>query len=160
MRYDLSLRHDLSLERQIVSNFMFWLHDVSLRLNGTLGARFVTPSPAPLSFLPHPPPLPALSSSSLPSSVFLAPLPLPPPLCIGSCGRRNYGLLRRETRDVKSSPSAAWSRSECSHACFTLEFLPVSPKGGRVCLVSPPCLESRGCHLIPLCYLLSCSSAG
>ena len=23
----------------------------------------------------------------------------------------------------------------------------------------PPCLESQGCHLIPLCYLLSCSSA-
>ena len=34
-----------------------------------------------------------------------------------------------------------------------------SPKGGRGCLMSPPCLESRGCHLIPLCYLLSCSSA-
>ena len=25
--------------------------------------------------------------------------------------------------------------------------------------MSPPCLESQGCHLIPLCYLLSCSSA-
>ena len=33
------------------------------------------------------------------------------------------------------------------------------PKGGRGCLMSPPCLESLGCHLIPLCYLLSCSSA-
>ena len=33
------------------------------------------------------------------------------------------------------------------------------PKGGRGCLMSPPCLESQGCHLIPLCYLLSCSSA-
>ena len=32
------------------------------------------------------------------------------------------------------------------------------PKGGRGCLMSPPCLESQGCHLIPLCYLLSCSS--
>ena len=32
-------------------------------------------------------------------------------------------------------------------------------KGGRGCLMSPPCLESQGCHLIPLCYLLSCSSA-
>ena len=29
----------------------------------------------------------------------------------------------------------------------------------RGCLMSPPCLESQGCHLIPLCYLLSCSSA-
>ena len=25
--------------------------------------------------------------------------------------------------------------------------------------MSPPCLESQGYHLIPLCYLLSCSSA-
>ena len=33
------------------------------------------------------------------------------------------------------------------------------PKGGQGCLMSPPCLESQGCHLIPLCYLLSCSSA-
>ena len=31
-------------------------------------------------------------------------------------------------------------------------------KGGRGCL-SPRCLESQGCHLIPLCSLLSCSSA-
>ena len=34
-----------------------------------------------------------------------------------------------------------------------------APKGGRGCLMSPPCLESQGCHLIPLCFLLSCSSA-
>ena len=41
-------------------------------------------------------------------------------------------------------------------------FLKVSlnpPKGGWGCLISPPCLESQGCHLIPLCCLLSCSSA-
>ena len=37
--------------------------------------------------------------------------------------------------------------------------VPFPPKGGRGCLMSPPCLESQGCHLIPLCYLLSCSSA-
>ena len=35
----------------------------------------------------------------------------------------------------------------------------VPPKGGRGCLMSPPCLESQDCHLIPLYYLLSCSSA-
>ena len=33
------------------------------------------------------------------------------------------------------------------------------PKGRRGCLMSPSCLESLGCHLIPLYYLLSCSSA-
>ena len=42
-----------------------------------------------------------------------------------------------------------------SHCCGTQ--LPL--KGGRGCLMSPPCLESQGCHLIPLCYRLSCSSA-
>ena len=26
-------------------------------------------------------------------------------------------------------------------------------------VMSLPCLESQGCHLIPLCYRLSCSSA-
>ena len=29
-------------------------------------------------------------------------------------------------------------------------------KGGRGCLMSPPCLKSQGCHLLPLYYLLSC----
>ena len=33
------------------------------------------------------------------------------------------------------------------------------PKGGLGCLMSPPCLKSQGCHLIPLYYLLSCCSA-
>ena len=35
----------------------------------------------------------------------------------------------------------------------------VCPKGGRGCPMSLPCLESQGCHLVPLYYLLSCSSA-
>ena len=34
-----------------------------------------------------------------------------------------------------------------------------APKGGWGCLMSPPCLESQGCHLIPLYYLFSCFSA-
>ena len=29
-------------------------------------------------------------------------------------------------------------------------------KAGRGCLLSSSCLESQGCHLIPLSYLLSC----
>ena len=29
------------------------------------------------------------------------------------------------------------------------------PKGGRGCLMSSPCLESQGCHLIPLSFFLS-----
>ena len=33
------------------------------------------------------------------------------------------------------------------------------PEEGRGCLMPPPCLESQGCHLISLYYLLSCSSA-
>ena len=33
---------------------------------------------------------------------------------------------------------------------------PPHPQAGRGCLMSPSCLESQGCHLIPLSYLLSC----
>ena len=33
------------------------------------------------------------------------------------------------------------------------------PKGGRVLLMSPACLESQGCHLTPSFYLLPCYSA-
>ena len=33
------------------------------------------------------------------------------------------------------------------------------PKGGQGCLITPPCLESQGCHLIPLYCLLSRFSA-
>ena len=32
----------------------------------------------------------------------------------------------------------------------------IPPKGGWGCLMSPSCLESQGCHLIPLSYLLAC----
>ena len=34
-----------------------------------------------------------------------------------------------------------------------------NPEGRPGCLMSLPCLESRGCHLIPFDYLLSCFSA-
>ena len=44
------------------------------------------------------------------------------------------------------------------HSCFVVVYFFRTPKGGREYLMSPPCLESQGCHLIPLCYLLSCSS--
>ena len=66
-----------------------------------------------------------------------------------------------------------FSRSIIGHAaklyvCFDIVFINFWPKkislifppnGGRECPMSPPCLESQGCHLIPLCYLLSRSSA-
>jgi len=32
------------------------------------------------------------------------------------------------------------------------------PKGSRECLISLLCLESQGCQLIPLSYLISCFS--
>ena len=48
-------------------------------------------------------------------------------------------------------------QSHLTMSTISTELLP--PKGGRGCLMSPPCLESQGCHLDPLCYLLSCSSA-
>ena len=52
--------------------------------------------------------------------------------------------------------------------CFDLVFINFGPKkmslifprkGGRGCPMSPPSLESQGCHSIPPYYLLSCSSA-
>ena len=46
-----------------------------------------------------------------------------------------------------------------SSVCIDTVTLTAPPKGGRGCLMSSPCLESQGCHLVPLCYLLSCSSA-
>ena len=45
------------------------------------------------------------------------------------------------------------------HISFGLSVPGTAPEGRPGCLMSPPCLESQGCHLIPLFYLLSCSSA-
>ena len=53
----------------------------------------------------------------------------------------------------------AWYRTSHFRRDFLCSLTESPPKGGRGCLMSPPCLESQGCHLIPLCYLLSCSSA-
>ena len=42
---------------------------------------------------------------------------------------------------------------------FLSDFCLFPPKRSRGCLMSPLCLEFHGCHLIPLYYLISCSSA-
>ena len=43
------------------------------------------------------------------------------------------------------------------HAESAVVSVSLSPlKGGRGCLMSSSCLESQGCHLVPLSYLLSC----
>ena len=47
--------------------------------------------------------------------------------------------------------------TSCTSLCKSITRLP--PKGGQGCLMSPPCLKSQGCHLIPLYYPLTCSSA-
>ena len=46
----------------------------------------------------------------------------------------------------------------CSSICFGYSSVwrDQTPKGGQGCLMSTSCLESQGCHLIPLSYLLSC----
>ena len=44
----------------------------------------------------------------------------------------------------------------CLFVCLLLCVCFCPPKGGRGCLMSPSCLESQGCHLIPLSYLLAC----
>ena len=56
------------------------------------------------------------------------------------------GFFNGEARELTASAFNSSHNFICSH----------TPKGGRGCLMSPSCLESRGCHLIPLSYLLSC----
>ena len=46
----------------------------------------------------------------------------------------------------------------CCWRCIWI-YLQGPQRKARGCLMSPPSLESQGCHLIPLCYLFSCSSA-
>ena len=55
--------------------------------------------------------------------------------------------------------TALWdlANSRSVHSLMLSSHLPL--KGCWVCLMSSPCLESQSCHLIPLYYLLSCSSA-
>ena len=45
------------------------------------------------------------------------------------------------------------------HVQNSVRVLHHPPKGRPGMSDVSPCLESQGCHLIPLCYLLSCSSA-
>ena len=47
------------------------------------------------------------------------------------------------------------------HQLFVIDwyFVCLVPKGGLGFLMSPPCLESQGCQLIPRCHPLSCYSA-
>ena len=76
--------------------------------------------------------------------LLVAPLPLTLQLCVELSLQSHLHVVRMLRILSMLTP-------------FTLFLCP--PKGGRGCLMSPPCLESQGCHLIPLCYLLSCSSA-
>ena len=60
---------------------------------------------------------------------------------------RRFVSLERARLSQTSGLSTAW-------------YVPFgSPKGGRWCLILSLCLESQGCNLIPLSYLLSCFSA-
>ena len=50
----------------------------------------------------------------------------------------------------------------CCHHCHATTLIPFSlwqPEGRLGMSDVSPLSESQGCHLIPLCYLLSCSSA-
>ena len=62
--------------------------------------------------------------------------------------------------ETKKSMLAGKHNEIWARKTYNTSYFPACPpKGGRGCLKSPPCLKSQGCHLIPLCYLLSCSSA-
>ena len=45
---------------------------------------------------------------------------------------------------------------DVSHGFFDVFLHADPPKVGQRCVMSPSCLESQGCHLIPLFYFLSC----
>ena len=53
----------------------------------------------------------------------------------------------------------SWSLAAYAICLFVCFRSLASPKGGWRRLMSPPCVESQGCHLIPHYCLMSCSSA-
>ena len=73
----------------------------------------------------------------------------------------NIKKVNKERREIKDTiPSEPGTQTIVFFLlCIDPMHLIWPPKGGRGCLMFPPCLESQDCHLIPLCYLLSCSSA-
>ena len=63
-----------------------------------------------------------------------------------------------EARREHASPRLCPKTLHTVYKVMPLLFSAYSPQGGRGCLMPRPCLESQGCHLFPLYYLLSCSS--
>ena len=62
-------------------------------------------------------------------------------------------LLPRDGNSI--GPMGGWDHTAVRHPLHGRVFegvalQPQPPKGGRGCLMSPPCLESQSCHLIPL----------
>ena len=102
---------------------------------------FVSPLPLSLSHLS-----PSISSLSPPTHPPFLPCLISPPL----------SSLSHLTPSL--SPSI---HLLCPSLAFTPfpSFSPPTPKGYWGCVMSTPCLESQGCHLIPLSYPFSCFSA-
>ena len=84
-------------------------------------------------------------------------------LCLRLKSQRRFQMLVtvcpvdifRTTEHFVTKPDTVMQHHEPE--CFAEKLVHcVQPlKGGHGCLMSAPCLESQGCHLIPLCYLLS-----
>ena len=79
----------------------------------------------------------------------------------------DHDLFSRSYKSPEIKKGVVFSHFECKfhEHLFVLGLVLVcfswfwALKGGLGCLMSPLCLESQGCHLIPLYYLLSSSSA-
>ena len=73
-------------------------------------------------------------------------------------GLENIGAL--SVIILKAVMMGAGARYLCymlvSHYQIWRGFCPYTPKGGWGYLMAHSCLESQGCHLISLSYLLSC----
>jgi len=67
------------------------------------------------------------------------------------------GVLCEEKRQPFNNEKHIASCSECGMTYIAFcRFLFLPRREARGCLMSPSCLESQGCHFIPLSYLLSC----
>ena len=112
-----------------------------------VGSKAAPAAPPPPAAAPpsHPPVDPAVS---VPTSA--TP---PPPTAPATAGARVFASPYAKTLAAEKGIDLKVGNGVC---VLLLLFL---LKGGQGCRMSFPCLESQGCHLIPLCYPLSCFSA-
>ena len=78
--------------------------------------------------------------------------------CLGLCNHSHdhHSSIAGRIEDGMRDGGILTSLLLCAHLSDFGHRMPSeAPKGGWGCLMSPPCLESQGCHLISFCCLLS-----